>query len=59
MSNWQRWTVTLVIGGMGGLISCVSDSSQPQPMYDYVRHVLIGMAPAVAALQLTLTKEEK
>ena len=58
MRNWQRWAITIASGFLGGLIQCASDS-QPQAFMDYFRHGLIGLGPAVAALQLTLNQNEK
>lgn len=57
MRNWQRWTLTLVLGFLGGVIQCASDT-QPQAAADYIRHGFIGLGPAVACLQLVLKNEE-
>ena len=42
MRNWQRWTLTLVLGFLGGVIQCASDT-QPQTAADYIRHGFIGL----------------
>ena len=55
MKNWQRWLLTLFLGGLGGMISVATDP-MGHTAADYFRHALIGMGPAVVALQLTLGK---
>ena len=59
MKDWQRWLFTLLLAGFGGIVQCASDSSQPQAIRDYIRHAAIGIAPAVGALQMTLSGKQQ
>lgn len=53
LTNLQRWLLTFAMGAMGGVLQCAMDT-QPQHFADYVRHAIIGLGPATAALNLTL-----
>jgi hypothetical protein len=55
MKNWHRWLLTCIIATLGGVVQCAADT-QPQSFQDYVRHAAIGLAPAIAALKMTLDK---
>lgn len=58
MKDWQRWMFTLLLAAFGGAVQCASDSSQPQAVRDYIRHMAIGIAPAIGALQMTLSHKK-
>jgi hypothetical protein len=57
MRNWQRWTLTLALGFLGGLVQCASGQGNPA-LRDYVRAGLIGLGPAIACLNITLNQNE-
>lgn len=57
MNYLQKWMLTLSLGFLGGMVQCASDS-KPQTVDDYVRHGLIGLGPAIAGLQLTLSSNQ-
>lgn len=52
-SNVQKWALTIVMAALGGIIQAAS-SPQPQHLQDFLRSAAIGMAPAIAALNITL-----
>ena len=55
MNNLSRYLLTLGLGFLGGVgTAAAEDEKNP----DYLRHGIIGMGPAVVALQLTLQKSE-
>ncbi len=56
MKNWQKWALTLALGFGGGVIGVATDT-QDHPAKDYVRQGLLGLAPAVAALKMTLNND--
>ena len=49
MKNWQRWLLTLFLGGLGGMISVATDP-MGHTAADYFRHALIGEAVATDLL---------
>lgn len=55
--NVAKWALTFALGALGGVIQCASDT-QPQHGIDFLRHALIGMGPAVAALNITLSNSK-
>lgn len=58
MSDLQRWVIAVLLGAFGGLVQAASDTSA-QNARDYIRHAAVGIAPAIAALQMTLHDAEK
>lgn len=56
MKNWHRWTLAVILGFVAGI--CTVASVQPNaPWVDpwaFLKGGMIGMAPAVAALKMTL-----
>lgn len=57
MQNWHRWVLTLVLGFAGGVIQCAS-SGHSETAADYIRSGIIGLGPAIGALNLSLQKTE-
>lgn len=57
MQNWHRWAMTIGLAFFGGVITAASDHDAK--LMDYLRHGLISAGPAVAALNVTLTREVK
>lgn len=55
MKNWQKWALALATGFLGGII--IAATHDRSGLRDYVRDGLIGMAPTVGALNLTLKRE--
>lgn len=55
MNNLTRYLITLAVGFLGGVIAAAVAN---EPAAEYLRHGLIGMAPALATLQMTLTKSD-
>ena len=55
MQNWHKWALTLLLGFLGGVSTAAGDVGAT--FQDYARHGLIGMAPAIAALKMTLEKD--
>ena len=55
MNSW-KWLAALGVGALGGLIEVASDPMVPGA-WDVIRHLLLGMAPTVVALNITLTKK--
>jgi hypothetical protein len=55
MTNTKRWLLTFVLGFAGGMLQTVASNGTHQP-WDYIRSGLIGMAPAIGALKMTLEK---
>lgn len=57
MTNAKRWALTIALAAMGGVVQCAS-SSHDETWKDYLRSAVIGAGPAVAALQMTLQKNQ-
>lgn len=55
MRNWHRWLITLGLGFLGGVVMCAADDAAS--FGSYVRHGLLGMGPAVAALKMNLEQK--
>lgn len=58
LTNPQKWILTLLLGFLGGLVQAAVDGHQ-MSWGGYVRHGLLGMGPAIAALNLNLNQPEK
>jgi len=58
MTNTHRWILSLFLGFLGGFctVASVQDKAPWQDPWAFCKGGLIGMAPAVAALKMTLDK---
>ncbi len=54
-ANAWRWTGALLLGFLGGAASVIIASSAFPGWYPLVKGGCVGIAPAIAALRMTLT----
>lgn len=55
MSNWQKWSLFIVLGFATGAITALTDAS-PSVM-DVIRHGCLTLLPTLGALNVTLKKD--
>lgn len=55
-ANAWKWTGTIGVGILGGLVSYVTDNQHWTGWYDLARHCIIGIGTAIPALKMTLSK---